>query len=453
MTDRATPMLDQAINKPYYGDANTRIFNFNTYQCYDSSLDGHLSYFDVLDCDATIYVDKKAKTLAWGTNIPRKETGVQLRLSTIPGVVYHIFFTGQLTMGNQVFMRIKNRNPILYLTREVTWKIGDQETESVCFRALSHQTDLIMFTDKDCVQDLAPFAFTIFHLNIIPECFMCKGYVEGPPGLSGPQGEPGVVGQPGITFTGPSGPTGPSGVEGPTGSLGPQGSDGPIGPIGPIGPPGVQGQQQGNQGPVGRTGQFGFGGQIGALGPTGVQGGIGPRGNPADGMALGPGPDGVTGPTGPQGDPGDIGPTGPANGGEVSSGSFVIEFVRNPPGPPPDPPEPVLVTTSIEYDQIGNQVTITILGFVVGAGGLDNVPITGFPIVAGIIPGGGPRILNPIITISDTRIIPSDPPTSETRLIHGSLSADLALYQNLAGDTFRDYHNIEFPTQTFSYII
>jgi len=447
--DRATPMLDKAINKPYYGEANTRIFNFNTHQCYDSTIDGHLGYFDVLDCDTTIYVDNKAKTLAWGTNIPRKETGVQLRLSTIPGVVYHMFFTGQLTLGNQVFLRIKNRNPIIYLSSEITWKIGDQESKTACFRALSHQTDLIIFTDTDCVQDLAPFAFTVFHLTIIPECYMCKGYIEGPPGLAGPQGAPGVSGTPGITFTGPSGPIGPSGIEGPTGSTGPQGALGLTGPQGPVGPVGVQGIQPGPDGSQGPTGPYGFFGAVGALGPTGAQGSVGPIGTPAPGVGLGPGPDGETGDPGPMGDLGHIGPTGPTNSGTITSGSFMIAFRRDVPGPP----QPALGVTTVFYEKIGSEVTLKVCEFTVGAGGAsspissDSFSSVADPFVAagGIGPSAGPRIYPVNIILNGT-------PTLIMFTITGGVGSFI-FYRTLSQvASFLNTDVVEFPSVSLTYL-
>ena len=222
--DRATPMLNDKVNEAFSGDISPRLFNFNLNSCFDSTTDGHLEFIEVLTTDANIFLDKKAKTLAWGTKVPRVETGIQLRLSTVPGVVYHVFCTGQLFLGNKVFLRIKNRNPIIYLSQEVTWKIGNDESKSFCFRALSHQTDLIIFTPTDCVQPLAPFGFTLKYLSIIPDCIMCKGYIEGPTGLPGPAGPAGPEGNPGHSAKGTTGAIGS------TGTLGPSGSTGPLGP-------------------------------------------------------------------------------------------------------------------------------------------------------------------------------------------------------------------------------
>tara|TARA_R100001163_G_scaffold65354_1_gene62239 strand:+ start:1881 stop:3215 length:1335 start_codon:yes stop_codon:yes gene_type:complete len=435
--DRATPMLNEKVNQPTSGDITPRIFNFNFEQCYDSNQDGHLEFFEVLDTNSTIYLDKKSKTLAWGTNIPRVQTGIQLRMSTIPGQIYHLFCTAQLFLGNKIFMRVKNRNPVLFLSRAVTWKIGDSQTETVCFRALSHETNLIFITDVDCVVSLAPFGHTLTNLTIIPDCYMCKGYIEGPTGLPGPQGAIGVQGEMGTAETGPVGPIGPLGPVGAVGMTGPQGPDGEAGEIGPIGVQGEVGTALGPQGDVGIIGASGINGFIGPPGERGDVGEQGPQGVPGvdNGFTGGIGPTGDMGFTGMAGS---IGPMGPL-GGDSESGSFVLGFNRG---------GPISAFVDIQYRIIGRVCTLFLPEFIQGA------QLFSGPINSEVMP----MQVRPTNTINLTTIIiftqanPPLPPTA--RLVPVQITPGIIIiFRDFTYNSFNNFDDVEIPTTTLTYYL
>ncbi len=437
LEDRATPMLNDKVNEPISGDISPKIFNFNFHKCYDSTLDGHLEFFDILNTYATIFLDKKAKTLAWGTNIPRVETGVQLRLSTIPGVIYHVFITGQLFLGNEICLRIKNHNPVLYLNSDSIFKIGADESKSFCFRALSHQTDLIMITPVDCAMPLAPFGFTLKYLTIIPDCFMCKGYVEGGTGIAGPPGEPGPLGKPGLLIPGPAGPEGPIGLTGPQGSLGLTGPIGSVGPRGPLGLTGNPSITPGPEGFEGDQGATGFMGIIGALGDQGFLGPVGPEGMIGEANTT-VGPTGPTGPTGITGPTGGTGPDGPLTT-NAETGEFTVEFYRG-------EPDPVQIV-NIQYQKLNNMVTISIPAFTAGPTGF-GVPLLSTVILPVSIQ---PSVKNYILCTAILTTSPNPPVPTSCLLQFGP--GVLFIYRDLVTSGFSAVESIFFPSQSFTFIL
>ena len=437
--DRATPMLNDKVNEPISGEITPKLFNFNFHQCYDSTIDGQLEFFDVLNTSATIFLDKKAKILAWGTNIPRVETGVQLRMSTIPGMLYHVFVTGQLFLGNEVYLRIKNHNPVLYLNSDTTFKIGTDESKSFCFRALSHQTDLIMITPTDCFMPLAPFGFSLKYLTIIPDCFMCKGYIDGPTGLIGPVGSPGSRGNNGLIVQGPVGPDGPTGDQGETGPEGGEGPVGPVGPRGPIGPMGTPSSLTGPQGFAGPQGLTGFMGIIGSRGPEGPVGRVGATG------PLGPA-NTVTGGTGLVGETGDIGlvgatgPTGPAVS-DFELDQFTMDLMRGDPSP--------VAIVNVQYQRTGNMVTIDIPQFTAGSTGFIIPIVSDNSLPASIQPSTKNYILCTVIITGNE---PPTPPTPTSCIIQIGPSL-IIIYKGLVTQGFLGTDDVVFPRQSFTYFL
>lgn len=431
-SDLVTKTISNLVVKSISGDPDDKIFNFNLHECFN--LHQHLTYIDRLTKDVHLVLDEMNGTLAWGTNVPRKETGIILRMETIPSLIYHLFIKGKTIYGTQVMMRIRNHLPEIYLSPELVWKIGAEETKTVCFRALSHQTDLIMFTDTDCALPLVPFAYTMTMLNIIPDCIICKGFIEGPTGPGGNQGPVGLTGPDGfIGATGVEGPTGPDGVDGPVGSAGPQGSTGPIGPIGAFGPFGEPGSDLGPTGAQGRTGPFGFMGAIGSMGTSGDAGLVGPPG--AAGFSGTAGFPGNQGSTGAQGPVGIIGPQG-AFGVDPVNGSYISSWNRG---------GPALAITTITYQIIGNQVTLTVPEFTAGAT-LLNSPINGSSnLPAEIQTGGSDFVFFPMLVLIDG---------SPTMVSFRVGPIQLIIFGALdAGGLFANTVNVDIPTQSFTYYI
>lgn len=326
-TQKITEMVTQLAVKNTDNQPDNKLFNFNLHECFE--LKHHLTFFNQLTDTTQLVLDIPNGTLGWSTNSNNTNlNGIILQMETIPSFVYHVFITGRTLFGSKIIMRISNHTPELYLTSPSIWKIGTEETHSVCFRALSNRTDLILFTDPSFAFDkqllsnhcypLNPFAFTMNNLTIIPDNFMCQGYMTGPTGATGP--------------TGPIGPTGPDGLNFP----GPTGTTGPTGPLG-IGNQGVQGAE-------GNRGLQGFNGSIGAVstitGPQGLQGLLGFNGISGAIGNLGlVGYDGYQGPTGYDG----------------IEGSFNVNWTRG--------DDTVIATTLLSYKKVGLQVTLTIPTF------------------------------------------------------------------------------------------
>jgi hypothetical protein len=439
LTDRATPMLNDKINEPISGEITPKIFNFNFNKCYDSTMDGHLEFFDILNTYATVFLDKKSKTLAWGTNIPRVETGVQLRMSTIPGMIYHVFVTGQLFLGNEIFLRIKNHNPVLYLNSDATFKIGTDESKSFCFRALSHQTDLIMITPVDCSLPLAPFGFTLKYLTIIPDCFMCKGYIDGPTGLIGPAGEPGSRGKNGLIFIGPVGPAGPEGIigeSGTTGLDGPPGPPGPRGPIGLMGSPSLMTGPQGFPGPEGPTGFMGIIGSRGQEGQPGRVGTVGLQG--AANIVIG-----ATGATGSTGEIGFTGHTGDPGAiiADFEHASYTAELFRGNISP--------VAIIDIQNQRTGNMVTVDIPEFTAGSSGVSSPIVSDLSVPVSIQPSTKNYILCTVIVTGNE---PPTPPNALSCIIQFGPSV-IIIYKGLTTQSFLATDDILFPNQSFTYFL
>lgn len=303
------------------------LFNFNTHHCY--TLPEHFMYWEPCNDQTELILDEGKVGFSYDES--REAGGIVLKMQTIPSEVYHLFLTGQVINGDKVIMRVMNPEPEINLSPEIVWKIGGPETRSVCFRALSSKTNLVIKTNVECDLDFAPYCFIVHALEIIPDCLICKGYIEGPQGITGAQGPPGAPGispSPGPQgIEGTAGPTGSTGMIGPSGPIGSQGPTGLSGGIGTVGAPN---DQPGPQGPIGSPGDQGI---VGSIGPLGPQGAPGPQ--RSIGAVGSQGPQGLDGPDGPIGLEGVQGSQGPAGspglvvGDNVTTGSFFGLWTRN----------------------------------------------------------------------------------------------------------------------------
>ena len=340
-----------------------KLFNFNVYPCY--SLSSHPHCLEVLHSDPQVtHADQKIAFKHFNTNT---RGGLILRMQTIPSTVYHLFLNGQLVNGDQINFRVFNPHPTINLSPEVTIKIGEQDSRSICFRALSAKTNLIISTPKSCL-DFAPYSFILHSLEIIPDCLICKGIIEGPTGPIGFQGNPGVQLPAAATgFNGVTGGIGSIGSTGPSGATGPAGN---LGFLGPFGPPSDPSALVGNTGPVGFTGS---GGAIGSVGPVGS---AGPVGTPGGAGTVGPA--GSTGSDGPVGSPGDTGITGPQgdNGVLVNTtlGTFTGTWSRSGESP---------AGATFNWERVGNRVTLNMSAF-------------------SSVPSGGEVFVSPLFLVVDS---------------------------------------------------
>jgi len=314
-TREITRLITETATRSVSENPDDRIFNFNLNECFE--LKHNMRFFTPLTNDAELIYDHQNSTLAWSTNVPLAETGIILRMETIPSSVYHVFIKASTLLGPKLIMRVRNRTPELNLTTESVWKIGTEETHSVCFRALTNETDLVIINEVDCCLPVVPFAFIMNNLTIIPDCFMCQGFLLGPTGPTG--------------FTGqsPFGPSGPQGLEGPQGPLGTgdQGFIGFQGFTGATGNKGIRGTTSTITGSQGAQGAIGFAGISGAIGANGV--------------------DGFQGSQGLQGYSG-------------TQGTFVVSWTVGSNTSVP------VATSNITYEKIGLSVTLTVPTFIVG---------------------------------------------------------------------------------------
>lgn len=408
------------------------LFNFCLDECF--YLNQNLSLFKPITDDVKIAIDHNNGTIAWGTNFPRRLTGVILRLQVIPSLIYHLFIDAKVLLGTEVKMFIRNHLPEVNLSQEQVWKIGNLESKSVCFRALTHQVDILFLTVVDCVLPLVPFAHVISSLTIIPDTKFCPGYFNGQTGLTGftgingVNGEAGLIGEIGLAGDqGPEGATGLIGSDGSIGSVGSQGSQGFIGSVGFVG------DQTGATGFQGITGPFGLMGAMGSVGFQGVQGFGGVQGNQGEVGDLGfQGPHGFQGNMGDMGDGGVTGPLGIL----VVNDSFFTSWSRG--GPP-------LAFTLINYVRIGNRVTIQIPEFTAGAS------VSGSPLNAStslppdIQTGITDFFLFPIVVEVDTV------PTMVSMRIG---PVQMEIYSTLdTGGFFGETQTVVVPAQTLTYLI
>lgn len=330
--------------------SGVKLFNFNVHGSY--YLPDHLKYWDRCNDKTELILDYNAGKVAFKYFDPREKGGIILRMQTIPSEIYHLFLTGQVVNGDFVTFRVVNTEPEFFLSPEITWKIGHEEVRTVCFRALSNKTHLIIKTNVDCFLNYAPYSFIIHSLDIIPDANMCKGYIEGPQGLTGSQGPVGAAGNdPDFAASGPEGETGPDGITGDIGNQGRRGFIGPIGIQGTVGPIGPPGSESGNTGPPGPTGVQGI---MGPMGPLGSQGPIGPLGLIGDfgtiGSAGPPGATGTLGIDGPQGPTGYLGPPGLNLGDNITTGSFSGSWSRGGVGP--------VGPVTMNWQKVGDVVTL-----------------------------------------------------------------------------------------------
>lgn len=376
---------------------DNKIFNFNLHECFE--LKKHLTFIGPLTDDVQLVLDIQNGTVGWSVNKPFVVTGIILKMETIPSAIYHVFITARTLFGSKIMMRIRNHEPEMFLTSQTTWKIGTEETHSVCFRALSNQTELIIFNDIDGDIPLNPFAFTMNNLTIIPDCFMCQGYMTGPTGITGPTGPIGPTGPHGLEFPGPTGPTGQTGPTG-IGQIGPQGLIGNQGPQGFNGPMGLSSNIIGTQGPQGLDGFIGMGGAIGNNGMLGF--------------------------TGNQGMPGYSG----------NGGGFYMNWTRG--------NAAVVATTLITYRKVGDRVTLNIPTFVVNAGGINSTlnSTNNFPLIIRTSISDfyyltGIAVINSVATTVLYKIGPNS----------------ITIYKTLDSTSFYlNTDDITIPSQSFTYL-
>lgn len=351
MSELPITLIEQALS----GSENQLEFNFNIFDCYD--LHEHWNFWDKITDE--VQLTKNENRVSFRYDDRFKSSGIILRMTTIPSEIYHLFITGQVINGYQVFLRVRNRNPVLYLSPEITWKIGHEETRTACFRALSHHTDIIIFTDVNCSINLSPFVFTISSMHIIPDCLMSKGFISGPTGVVGTQGLQGAQGPSGGEIGGPQGVTGMTGSQG---AIGNQGSVGDVGSQGDQGALGLVGEASmtlGFQGLQGAQGESGIIGPLGPMGPQGFQGLAGFMGIMGDmGFMGNVGMQGFMGFPGPMGPQGVTGPQAFIDGGNVNRGGEFISFSRG--------ITPVVASVFIYYQITGDSVTVRIPPFITG---------------------------------------------------------------------------------------
>ena len=352
----SSKLSELIINEAITGIDNQKVFNFNIFDCY--YLHDHFEFWDKLSDDVKLFFETETGRVSFRYDERYKSSGIILRMVTIPSEIYHIFITGQVINGYKIFMRVRNQTPELFLDSEVSWKIGHEETRASSFRALTSHTDIIIFTQVDCSVNISPSIFSITELNIIPDCLMSKGYIEGPTGSQGITGVQGSQGISGNEVPGQIGSIGPEGFQGLIGSqglIGLFGNQGPEGQIGLVGQASVQAGSSGLRGRLGPTGIMGSIGPIGSQGIVGQQGLKGPTG-----LIGQTGPIGPQGPTGPIGTTGPVGPSGPEGfviGDNVIPGTSFISWFRS---------AALIASTQIAWQKTGNIVTLVIPGFISG---------------------------------------------------------------------------------------
>jgi hypothetical protein len=395
----------------------TLVFNFNLNQVFNST--ENIVFFQPINAETQVLVNPNTGLVGFRYGNSKVPGGLILKMATIPGEIYHIFTTGQVIVGNTVQMKVRNPCPEIHLGCDVSWLIGAEEVRSICFQALGNLTDVIFTTDKQCFCNLAPYEYLIQNMTIIPDTYMCQGYIKGTTGPTGHVGATGVQGVQGVTTTGQQGFIGPPGPQGTVGSHGFQGTVGKSGNIGGIGAPGIMGAQGPRNFQAGPTGTIGIGGSIGTVGVVGPQGGVGPQG--VQGVQA-------------------YRTTG--NSINVITGSTVLSWFRG-------GSSPVAINVLINYQQILNYVIIEIQQFVCIGSTVGGVPVssclTSESMPAAIRPTiGNESYFSCLITVNGVTInsVIQIGPAIMTIFSSLQLECDFAI-----DDV------VFFPTQSFEYLL
>jgi hypothetical protein len=354
--------------------------------------------------------------------------GFYINMTTIPGNQYYIETEAILIEGEQAILYVESIDPNTRLvSREEHMFLPGQNTfYGVQFEAVSTTTRAgILFCDYTCNNRMIINQFRVAPFFVAPNFQNVLSYkvLDCFPDVLGLTGS--AILEDLIGIVGPTGSQGPQGPDGPQGPMAVCPAVGPQGPQGSQGPRGLDGDQgpQGTQGPAGRSGPQGTQGPVGPVGPIGGVGAQGPQG-PA-------GPQGVQGPLGPvgiNGEPGLQGPTGTS----VTMGIWETLWSRD-----------GGVATSIEYQRLGDIVTLSVPAISFTPGGTATLETT----VA------MPVAIQPSLLSQDTvRIIEAD--GGIARLVRVSVVPSNVLISSdlMSGTEFTNV-DIDIPDMTLTYNI